>query len=58
MNELLNYSEDNELNILYGFKFLTMVLVLCGHRFFYLAGSPLVYAITVEDVSCKLFLRK
>lgn len=51
MKALLSYNKDNELNYLHGLKVVTMVFILFGHRFVYLAGSPIVYAITGEDVS-------
>lgn len=51
IKELLHYEKDNELNILNGFKVLTMIFVLFGHRFMYLAGNPLIYADLGEDVS-------
>lgn len=55
MEELLKYNKDSKLNFIYGFKVITMLFVIGGHRFFYLAGSPLVYAITGEDVSSKMY---
>ncbi|XP_022177143.1 nose resistant to fluoxetine protein 6-like isoform X3 [Myzus persicae] len=38
---LSKFDKDNELNALYGFKFLTMMVVLLGHRLFYVIGNPM-----------------
>jgi hypothetical protein len=51
---LLKYDKDNELNALYGFKVLTMLAVLLGHRLFYLLGNPMSNPKLVESVSHKI----
>jgi len=38
---LLKFDRDNKLIALYGFKILTMIIVLFGHRLFNLSGNPM-----------------
>ncbi|CAI6366861.1 unnamed protein product [Macrosiphum euphorbiae] len=38
---LVKFDKYNELNALYGTKFITMIVVLLGHRLFYLIGNPM-----------------
>ncbi|XP_026815122.1 nose resistant to fluoxetine protein 6-like [Rhopalosiphum maidis] len=47
---LLKYDKDNELNVIYGFKVLTMLAVLLGHRLFYLLGNPMSNPKLVESI--------
>jgi hypothetical protein len=49
--ELLKYDRTNELNILNGLKVLTMIFILFGHRFMYLAGNPINNSKFLENVS-------
>lgn len=48
---LSKFDKDNELNALYGFKFLTMMVVLLGHRLFYVIGNPMNNPKYIENVS-------
>lgn len=48
--ELLKYDKTNELNILNGAKVTTMLFILFGHRFMYLAGNPMSHPKFVEDI--------
>lgn len=47
----LKFDKDNELNVFYGLKVLTMLAVLLGHRLFYLLGNPMSNPKLVESVS-------
>lgn len=49
--ELIKYDKNNELNSFNGCKFVIMIFVLFGHRFMYIAGSPLNHSKTYEAVS-------
>ncbi|XP_026810739.1 O-acyltransferase like protein-like [Rhopalosiphum maidis] len=48
--ELLKYDKTNELNILNGLKVLTMIFILFGHRFMYLAGNPINNSKFLENI--------
>ncbi|XP_022177141.1 uncharacterized protein LOC111038381 isoform X2 [Myzus persicae] len=50
---LSKFDKDNELNALYGFKFLTMMVVLLGHRLFYVIGNPMNNPKYIENVNSK-----
>lgn len=47
---LIKYDKTNELNIFNGFKFLVMILVIFGHKFFYYTMNPISYTIFLEQV--------
>lgn len=47
---LIKYDKNSDLNILNGFKVLTMVLILFGHKFLFYALHPMSYAMKVEGV--------
>lgn len=51
VKELLKYDKTNELNILNGSKVITMLFILFGHRFMYLAGNPMIHPKFIENVS-------
>lgn len=48
--ELLKFNKNNELNIINGFKFVTMIFILFGHRFMFFAGHPITYSEAFEKV--------
>lgn len=54
IEELLKYDKKNKLNSTHGLKVITMLIVLFGHQYFYVAGSPYVNAIFAEDVSFQI----
>ncbi|KAF0738577.1 O-acyltransferase like protein-like, partial [Aphis craccivora] len=46
----LKFDKDNELNVFYGLKVLTMLVVLLGHRLFYILGNPMSNPKLVESI--------
>uniref|UniRef100_A0A2H8TW21 Nose resistant to fluoxetine protein 6 n=1 Tax=Melanaphis sacchari TaxID=742174 RepID=A0A2H8TW21_9HEMI len=47
---LLYYDKNNKSNILNGFKVLTMIFILLGHRSFYFIGSPMSNPKVLEKI--------
>lgn len=52
-NGLLEFDKDNELNSLYGFKVLMMMMILLCHSLFYSFSNHLLNPKFVESVSKK-----
>ncbi|KAL5241631.1 hypothetical protein ACI65C_009041 [Semiaphis heraclei] len=49
-SNLIKHDKNNDLNVFNGFKAVTLVLILFGHKFIFYSTSPTLYTMNIERV--------